>query len=252
MPYTEGQTATNPRTGQRIVYRNGRWVTQTSNGQTSFDDSIGIGANPSAETRSRIAVQYAPARDAVQQLDNLEREQGNVLNNNAFASTLDASSNGTLNNAVSRFIGGDDYQQYQSAAKTFESAVLPIMSGAAVTDSEAARQIRAALPQLGDNDAVLRDKAIRRRQMVNSIANMGRQQRPFPNNQIRVPNPNQPQGRYTPAQMRTLRGLGAIAGQGGTRGNPRMPTTQREYDSIPNGHWVIDDDGHLFRKGARR
>lgn len=71
---------------------------------------------------------------------------------------------------AAKSIGGDDYQGYEQAAKAFESQLMPIMSGAAVSPSEAQRQIRAALPELGDSPQTLQTKARQRQMMLNGAA----------------------------------------------------------------------------------
>lgn len=58
--------------------------------------------------------------------------------------------------------------------------MLPILSGAAVTESEAQRVVRAVLPRQGDSQAVLAEKARRRRQMLNGAALIGGRQLPYP------------------------------------------------------------------------
>jgi len=58
--------------------------------------------------------------------------------------------------------------------------MLPILSGAAVTESEAKRMIRAALPQMGDSVETLREKARRRQQMLNGAARGINAPTPFP------------------------------------------------------------------------
>ena len=81
---------------------------------------------------------------------------------------------------VAKKVGGDDYQQYQQAAKAFESQLMPIMSGAAVSPSEAERQIKAALPELGDDPATLERKARTRAMMLNGAAKARGAKLPYP------------------------------------------------------------------------
>jgi hypothetical protein len=81
---------------------------------------------------------------------------------------------------IAKAWGGQQYQDYDQAAKSFEAAMLPIMSGAAVTTSEAQRQIRASLPELGDTEATLTRKATNRAMMANAAAELVGKPRPFP------------------------------------------------------------------------
>ena len=52
---------------------------------------------------------------------------------------------------LSRIVGGADYQKFEDSYSAYEAAILPIMSGAAVTDTEALRQLRAVRIKSGDN-----------------------------------------------------------------------------------------------------
>lgn len=72
--------------------------------------------------------------------------------------------------AAARIVGGQDYQDYEQASRTYESAMLPIFSGAAVTPTEATRLIRADLPQFGDSPETLRRKAMNRAMRINAVA----------------------------------------------------------------------------------
>ncbi len=76
--------------------------------------------------------------------------------------------------------GGQTLQDYEQAAKSFESAFLPILSGAAVTPSEGKRMIAASLPELGDTPATLARKATNRAMMINGAADLMGKPRPFP------------------------------------------------------------------------
>jgi hypothetical protein len=58
-----------------------------------------------------------------------------------------------LTDPLSRIVGGADYQKFEDNYGTYEAALLPIMSGAAVTDTEALRQMRAVRIKSGDDDA---------------------------------------------------------------------------------------------------
>lgn len=144
------------------------------------------GALASPEARSRIALTYEPALEAAAYLDRADsdaREAGEtVLSRNAAARAAEAIP--FDGGSAARLIGGEDYQRYVSAASAFESSILPILSGAAVTESEARRLIRAVLPQLNDSAETLADKARRRHQMLNGAALVGGRELPFPNESV--------------------------------------------------------------------
>lgn len=189
--------------GEPLVYDGKGWRVVANS------PAVGQGVNPSAETRSRLAIQYEPARDAVMTIDALEPRMGKLERTAQFFNNMDTDGKGGLELMIAKGIGGENFQRYQSASKTFESSVLPIMSGAAVTSTEAQRQIQAALPQFGDSPAVTADKSRRRRQMVNSMATMARQPMPFHTNE-------------------------------GTRARPIVSTNPVDYDLAPIGSFIYN------------
>lgn len=136
-----------------------------------------------AESRTRLALGLDPSIRAQQ---NLYKEEGwtgdkpaNPLNSlrGAVADFIDGDDNNA--SALSKFVGGQKYQNYNQAAKTFESAFLPILSGAAVSPSEAQRMIRASLPQRGDSPETLARKAQNRAEMINGAAELSGRPVPF-------------------------------------------------------------------------
>lgn len=146
---------------------------------------VGGGGSFSPDQRARVEIGLEPAFEAVQTMDRLEISGGgggtraSPRNREWVASIVDFM-DGEGTSAAARTMGGEDFQTYTSAASAFESGMLPILSGAAVTDSEARRMIRAALPQLGDGPTVLAQKARRRQQMVNGAAIIGGREPPYP------------------------------------------------------------------------
>lgn len=149
---------------------------------------VGGGGTFPADQRARVAISFEPALEASQLLDSME-EGGYRPHHDWGAASLDALDLGTgLLDAPARVAGGldlqsdqrGDYGRYESARRAFESAILPILSGAAVTESEARRLIRAAIPGVGDSDTVLADKSRRRQQMLNGAAVIGGRDLPFP------------------------------------------------------------------------
>ena len=176
--FKEGQTATH-KDGRKIVYRDGDWHVMQPDPSAKAGPGPGQQKAPSAETRTRLALGLGPAVEA--QKNMYEAEQWNQpgaespRGNNplggfrgAVADMLD----GDNNNAgwLAKTVGGQRYQDYNQAAKSFESAFLPILSGAAVTEPEAQRLIRASLPQRGDSPATLAKKAKNRAMMINGAA----------------------------------------------------------------------------------
>lgn len=182
---------------------------------------------PGAEARTRLGMGLGPMVEAQKQMYRSEgwnpraktgREMmgKNPLNQEWGAALIDSIDN----NAVARWVGldlspvaktagGQTYQDYDQAAKSYESAVLPIMSGAAVTPSEAQRLIRADLPQLGDTPQTLAKKAKNRAMKINAAADLIGRPRPFPQVGTWTPpatqgQPRQPaQGGAAPVRVRT-------------------------------------------------
>lgn len=151
---------------------------------------------PGSESRARITLGLGPSVNAQRNIYASEgwapdakgqRKPRNPYNENPFSAFLSGLDNGRLAEWVgfsadplAKVIGGQDFQDYEQANKSFESAFLPVLSGAAVTQSEASRMIRAALPQLGDNPATLARKATNRAMMINGAADLAGRPRPFP------------------------------------------------------------------------
>jgi hypothetical protein len=135
-----------------------------------------------ADARARFMINLGPLQAAQ---DNLERMDREGYNPSSFQNTGAAALEAIPFDAgwAARVAGGEDYTAYNQAAKTFEAAILPIMSGAAVTPTEAQRLIRAALPQPGDSPEVLAQKSEQRRMMINAVAQGIGQAAPYEVNQ---------------------------------------------------------------------
>jgi hypothetical protein len=123
-------------------------------------------AKLSADQIGRFSLLVPSALAAVKRLKELE-DGGYSLNKDAIAArTVAGDKPGGIVGGIARSMAGQDYQDYSQAAKTFESAVLPILSGAAVTESEAERLVTAALPQIGDTPQTAKVKAKSRDNMA--------------------------------------------------------------------------------------
>lgn len=192
---TVGQVAINKKTGQRATYDGRNWVVDASKPEKQ-----------EASLRGRMDLGLAPMVEAQQGMDAIER-RGNPYSlsqnpDNAAAKALsgvglDIPSLGVNFHpfeGAAKALGGEDYQKYQQAAAAFESQLMPIMSGAAVSPSEAQRQVRAGLPELGDSPATLKQKSHTRMQMLNGAAKARGQPLPYPHvptwgvNTTQVPN----------------------------------------------------------------
>ena len=194
-PIIEGQTATNPQTGQRIINRAGKWYPLDRDpggvGMVSSSDAPIAPLTPGSESRTRLALGLGPAIEAQKQFYRSEgwkppvpgKPGSSSAGHNPFNTDWGARMLESIpfdNGAVARAAGGQDYQDYEQASKSFESAFLPILSGAAVTPSEAQRMIRANLPQINDTPETLAKKARMRAMMINAAADLAGKPRPFP------------------------------------------------------------------------
>lgn len=177
-----GDVAVNKRTGDRAVFQNGQWVKQGGGAQVG-----------GAEQRGRLAMGLGPMVQSQQDMAAIEA-QGNPFSltqnpDNAAAQAISGVGidipgmgiNFHPFEGVAKALGGQDFQNYQQAAKSFESQLMPIMSGAAVSPSEAQRQIQAALPQLGDSPETLARKSHAREMMLNGAGRQMGTQLPYPN-----------------------------------------------------------------------
>jgi hypothetical protein len=202
----EGQTATNPQTQEKIIYRGGKWYPIND---PSAQPTTGKNATMSADARVRVAAGLGPAIEAQKNLYSTEQwnqspQKPNGHNPlNAFGPGLATmiagdESPGPIRNALAKQIGGQSYQDYTQAAKTFESAFLPILSGASVTASEAQRMIRASLPQMGDSPETLAKKAKNRAMMINGMAELMGNPPPFPRTQSMTFGPQKGVGAQAP------------------------------------------------------
>lgn len=108
---------------------------------------------------------------------------GNPLSDDWLADMVRDSDRGQpgMATAIAKGMGGDSWQLYDRASGSFETAVLPILSGAAVSPTEAQRMVRAALPARGDSQATLAAKERQRRMMLNGLATLARRPVPYPN-----------------------------------------------------------------------
>lgn len=157
---------------------------------------------PGAESRTRITLGLGPSINAQRNIFSAEgwnpkKPKGggeNVLDKHPvanFFTNMDIpipftggaggqSASWSPFRALANKWGGQDFQDYSQAAKSFETAFMPILSGQAVSASEAQRMIRANLPEYGDTRETLARKATNRAMMINGAADLMGKDRPFP------------------------------------------------------------------------
>lgn len=196
---TEGQRAINKKTGETAVFTNGQWVKNK-------------GGTVDAGMRGRLSLGLGPMVQAEQTMSGAE-QNANPLQKDWGAAAIGALPFG-LGEQAAKVVGGQDYQDYTQAAKAFESQLMPIMSGAAVSPSEAQRQIKAALPEFGDTPETLKTKARTRQMMLNGAAHSMGAPLPYPDVPTFGVNTNSvPQGKD--AQNAALKAKSAAAKSGG-------------------------------------
>lgn len=162
---TEGQTAINRNTGERAVFRGGVWVKSGGPGQAG------------ADMRGRLNLGMGSMVQANQTMMGMEKGV-NPLQRDWGATALSGAANAgvfgmeplAFLEPAAKAVGGQDFQDYQQAAAAWEAQIMPIMSGAAVSPSEAQRQVKASLPTLGDSPETLAKKARDRMMMSNGAA----------------------------------------------------------------------------------
>ncbi len=144
-----------------------------------------------ADSRTRLLLGLDPAVQAQKNL--FEEEQWNQSSESPGGSNPNDNFRGMVSNMLapenpddtlrvmaSKRVGGDRLARYKQAAASFETAFLPILSGAAVTPTEGARMVKASLPAPGDTPEILARKATNRAMMINGAAKLLGQPMPFP------------------------------------------------------------------------
>jgi len=176
-----------------LVYRGGKFFPKVDEpgGDVTGADEPYSPLTPGSENRARITLGLGPMVDAQRHMYESEGwgkgKPRNPFNKHPIATTLGNLDQSKLSEWVgvsadplAKVIGGQEYQDYDQARSSFEAAMLPVMSGAAITPSEGQRQIRANQPQLGDSPATLARKAKNRAMMINGAADLAGRPRPFP------------------------------------------------------------------------
>lgn len=190
----------------------------------------GAATTVGADARGRYQIGADPLVAAARSAAAEEARGGNPLNRDWGAVVLggidlDPREGSSLRPfaPLARLWGGQDYQNYDQALATYEASLLPIQSGANVTESEARRQIRADFPQLGDSEETVRRKAQNRLRRINAVfLGIGREP-PFTEAQIADPT-----SIAVGDEIAVLQSLGGASGRVGPidpeTGTPTYPT----------------------------
>lgn len=161
---------------------------------------FGLGLGPTIEAQKNLFAaegwnQTPENRLGKNPYDNFGARAANVLSTPSKEGQII----GPLRTEAAKKLGGQNYQNYVQAAKSFEAAFMPILSGAAVSASEAERLIKASLPEPGDSAETLARKAKNRAMMINGAAELTGQPKPFPRIESMSFGPKKPgAGQQTP------------------------------------------------------
>lgn len=187
-----------------------------------------------ADARTRLTLGLGPIYQAQERLGQIEAQHGNVFNREWGARALEAVP--FDGGVAARVFGGPDYRAYEQASRTFEASMMPIFSGAAVTESEAKRFIRANLPQMGDSPEILAEKARNRQMMINAAARLTGEEMPYPDVGVfgalnRQDENNQPrrEGIGAPARSSAEAPPPPVGGVGPSDPNAPQPGETRVY-----------------------
>ena len=130
-----------------------------------------------SEAMARVTAGLPNAKQAVEDLDRLVfRSKATPLSAEGYdpasdwgAATIEAIPDFGLLKGVARTVGGEDYQLFKDSYGSFEAAMLPIISGAAITESEGLRQMRALEIKPGDSEQTKTRKIAGMRAMVQGV-----------------------------------------------------------------------------------
>lgn len=130
-----------------------------------------------AEAMARVAAGLPNAKGAVQDLETLTfNSKATPLSQAGYdpasdwgAAVIEAIPDWGLLKGLARWSGGEDYQMFKDSYGAFEAGMLPIISGAAITDTEAKRQMQALQIKPGDSKDTKRRKLDLMAQMVQGV-----------------------------------------------------------------------------------
>lgn len=235
-----------PRGGFNVLQRGATDLNVSTNDRTPAD----------ATQRGRVNLTINPIIQS--QRDSEAEEGGETVSRNPFSDdwgaailmqqARSADDGGPIRSTVARAIGGEDFQKYDQALGTFETAFLPIFSGSAVTMSEAQRFLRANVPQPGDSLQVVERKRRNRRMLANSAASIAGAEIPYPDAPSWLP--DNPRARQEEAG-RLLLGNQASQPSANPQAPPRVPSPQRlrPADVQAQAPGAFDEYTRRFRAG---
>jgi hypothetical protein len=274
-----------PNIGDQSTSKSGRPIYYTARGW-SYTPATGGGkpqAMAGAEQRGRANLSLDPAVTALNMTFQMEsappagargtrKVPNNPFSDEPFAhaeytKAAAQDDGGPIKRQLATAMAGTDMNEEMNAYKQFESAIMPMFAGSAVTVSEAQRFLASNIPQPEDSAATINAKAIARKQLANGAARLVGAPTPYseteswisgrrpvsaaPTRQPQAtPRLKGPSGRaYTPAQVQAVRSIQGLGqGRQGAQTNPLMINTQAQYNAVPVGAWYIDHLGNYEQK----
>lgn len=135
----------------------------------------------SAEARTRIGLALDNFTVAARTMGNLEREHGNVYAKGwGVQAARGVPLVGGVTGAIAELGATGPYKEYEQAWDTMESAILPLFSGTAVTESEAVRFLRANKLSVNDTPETAAAKQANRNRLANVASMLVGVPAPFP------------------------------------------------------------------------
>jgi len=256
MAYREGQTATNPKTGQQVVFKGGQWVSASA---------------PSAVPRklpTREQMQLDDARSAATQADEAARtaERFVDLNQEQGSGEIWAIP------GLPALAGAVDPEIGQMNALTARMAPQQRVPGSGTTSDRDLSLYLQAVPSMGKpgpaNAAIskqARTDAERRARYAEFLDRYAQEKGTLngaleawnsgAKDAAETPKPDRapiqsriaPQG-LTDSQKRAAGRYKGTKADSGTERNPSIPTSEEQYNALPPGTWYIHPSGAVTQK----
>lgn len=237
--YAEGQTATNPKTGVKIVFRGGQWR------NASHDTGPGVGAPASI----KMTEDQGKAQTYARLMTGAERSYGRAVDEgynpgsirNTVASVAEGLPFGGLD-GIGAAIRDPVSDRARQAELQWSDAQLKAVSGAASPEEEVKRGVKTFFPRPGESQADIGPQKATSRRAAFEAAKV----RSGPAGAaVGVYPQNLPPPVYATSER--LRAQGRINDRApiGSEKNPFVARDEATMDKLPPGSYVITPDGHL-------
>lgn len=145
----------------------------------------------------------------------------------------------------------------RAAELAYTEGSLRALTGAAATEGETRRNARNMFRQPGESQAVEPNKAAVRERFAATTKRIAgpayipvEKPAPADRSQGKAKPPGWTKG-LPQKQLAAAKLFAGATTRAGDRTNPYVPENMDEFNKIPRGAWLIDDDGTIFQKGAR-